>query len=414
MPRPRYFVNKLADFVSGNVVQIDKDKWHQTINSIVEEIERKMPPDLEHCDGGLYVGNAGVAYTFYHLSVIKSFGDIKHNLLEKALQYFNISLKFATSSSCRDPRPSFILGKAGVFAVGSLISKEQGNKQLMEDFIAKYAQFYNECLNPNFYRHGSDELFVGRAGYLCGVFLLQKKLGVKVLDDKAIQSLCAVTVQSGRDFARKHQSKCPLMYDYHGTQYLGAAHGLSSILQTLLCFPDFLKVDPMAEQDIRHSVDFLLSLEQPNHNYAPAMDDVGTCTRPESQELVHWCHGAPGIIYLFARAYIVWGDSKYLDACIRCGELTWQRGLLTKGPGICHGVSGNGYVFLLLFRLTGDQKHLHRAQQFAEFMFSHEFQSGARTPDSPFSLYEGWAGSVCFLADLLQPEKAAFPFFDIF
>ena len=74
----------------------------------------------------------------------------------------------------------------------------------------------------------------------------------------------------------------------------GAAHGLSSILQMLLCFPDFLKADPMAEQDIRHSIDFLLSLEQPNHNYAPAMDDVGTRTRPESQDLVHWCHGAPG------------------------------------------------------------------------------------------------------------------------
>ena len=170
----------MTDFVQGNAVQIDKEKWHQTINSIVQEIERKMPPDLDHCDGGLYVGNAGVAYMFYHLSVINAFGDVKRNLLEKALQYFNISMKYATSSRCRDPGPSFILGKAGVFAVGSLIAREQGNSKLMEDFNSKYAHFYKECLNPNFYPHGSDELFVGRAGYLCGVFLLQKKLGIKV------------------------------------------------------------------------------------------------------------------------------------------------------------------------------------------------------------------------------------------
>jgi len=60
-----------------------------------------------------------------------------------------------------------------------------------------------------------------------------------------------------------------------------------------------------------------------------------------------------GVIYLFARAYKVWGDAKYLEACIRYGELTWQRGLLKKGPGICHGIAGSGYVFLLLYRLTG-------------------------------------------------------------
>ena len=40
-----------------------------------------------------------------------------------------------------------------------------------------------------------------------------------------------------------------------------------------------------------------------------------------------------GIIYLFAKAYKVWLDEKYLDVCFRIGELTWQKGLLKKGPG---------------------------------------------------------------------------------
>lgn len=120
-----------------------------------------------------------------------------------------------------------------------------------------------------------------------------------------------------------------------------------------------------------------------------------------------------GVVYLFGRAYKVWGDQKYLDACLRCGETTWTKGLLKKGPGICHGVAGSGYVFLLLYRLTGDFKHLHRAQQFAEFLFMEEFQRGARTPDTPFSLYEGFAGTVCFLADLIQPDKAEYPFFNV-
>lgn len=84
---------------------------------------------------------------------------------------------------------------------------------------------------------------------------------------------------------------------------------------------------------------------------------------------------------------------------------------------ICLWISvllGNGYVFLLLYRLTGDKKHLYRAHKFANFIQTGEFQKGARTPDCPYSLFEGLAGTVCFYTDLLQPDKAAFPFFDVF
>lgn len=85
-----------------------------------------------------------------------------------------------------------------------------------------------------------------------------------------------------------------------------------------------------------------------------------------------------------------------------------------KFIGICHGIAGNGYVFLLLYRLTGDTKHLNRAIKFGEFIFTNEFKQGSRTPDSPYSLYEGLAGTICYLIDLIQPEKAHFPFLDIF
>ena len=76
---------------------------------------------------------------------------------------------------------------------------------------------------------------------------------------------------------------------------VGAAHGLSSILQILLCFPEFIRSDPSVEKDVQGSVDFMLNTMQGNGNIAPAMDEVkGQNCRPESEELVHWCHGAPG------------------------------------------------------------------------------------------------------------------------
>lgn len=82
--------------------------------------------------------------------------------------------------------------------------------------------------------------------------------------------------------------------------------------------------------------------------------------------------------------------------------------------GLCHGVAGNGYVFLLLYRLTGETKQLNRAIKFGEFIFSNDFIQGSKTPDHLYSLYEGLAGTVCYLSDLMQPEKASFPFLDVF
>ncbi len=75
---------------------------------------------------------------------------------------------------------------------------------------------------------------------------------------------------------------------------------------------------------------------------------------------------------------------------------------------------GNGYVFLVLHRLTGDEKYLYRARQFAAFMQTEEFKGNSRVPDAPYSLYEGIAGTSCFLADLVNPAEASFPFMEVF
>ena len=40
-------------------------------------------------------------------------------------------------------------------------------------------------------------------------------------------------------FDRISRSGSPLMYAYHGTEYLGAAHGLCSILQMFLTVPGY-------------------------------------------------------------------------------------------------------------------------------------------------------------------------------
>lgn len=48
------------------------------------------------------------------------------------------------------------------------------------------------------------------------------------------------------------------------------------------------------------------------------------------QPFVNLC---AGFVYMLAKGYMVFEDKKYLDSAARCGEVTWEKGLLTKGPG---------------------------------------------------------------------------------
>src|SRR2546422_239141 len=137
---------------------------------------------------------------------------------------------------------------------------------------------------------------------------------------------------------------CPLMYAYNGTEYLGAAHGLSGILQMLLSISP--RFTALHDSDLRASVDYVLLLQTPsgktgNHmglmalnsnpvfnflgNFPATMDEVDYKSRPEAEELVHWCHGAPGVAFLMARAFQVWGDGRYLQSALDCRRCVWRQ-----------------------------------------------------------------------------------------
>lgn len=410
----RYFINNLHDFQSGND-PFTQQNWISKIQQTINTITDKQKPSVKAADGGLYVGIAGIGYMLYHVSQTPAFASEKSGLLQKALEYIGPSLEYAERHKTdKLQKSAFLLGNAGIYAVAAAIYNAIGDKNNAERYLQAYIDSASNCKPVNFLRCGGDELFVGRAGYLSGILWLEKIFGKGVLPAKDVHEICKSIVESGRKYAQHYKSPCPLMYAYYDVEYLGAAHGLCAILQMLLSFPDYLHSDPRAEQDIKASVDYMLSLQTRSGNFPCATDELGNRARPESDELVHWCHGAPGVVYLMAKAYLYWKEEKYLRSCLKCGDLVWTKGLLKKGSGTCHGVAGSGYVFLLLYRLTGDLKHLHRAHSFADFMFSPEFTQGARTPDSPYSLYEGLAGTVCYLVDIQTHDKAAFPFLDVF
>ncbi|GLI59412.1 hypothetical protein VaNZ11_001295 [Volvox africanus] len=281
----------------------------------------------------------------------------------------------------------------------------------------------------------NDEYLYGRAGYLQGAQLLNCHLGAGTVPVELVEGVATEILESGRELAarlrwqRTDSPPPPLFYMWpHGEQgepYLGAAHGLIGILFSLLhCDLGALQ----HAEDLRASLAFVASHEMDcpgcstsGGHYPTRMavspQDLAESKR-SSKALVHWCHGAPGAVFMWCKAHQVFGDPAYLSAARRAGEVVWQLGLLKKGHGLCHGTSGNAYALLTLHRATGGEAiWLHRARMFAAHMGSSEGRSVLDTPDRPLSLYEGRAGALCLLADLLADDGGSagsrFPAFEL-
>ena len=401
----RYFDN--PDLSKENLECIvDESLWKSRLKELIDTMVANQKTSKRDLDGGLYVGAGGVAYMLWYISV--KLPELCQ--LEAAKTLADIQLKNCQPLTAQSV--GFLLGDTGVFALSAAIATSAGDP-LLEQHVSSYRRAAQLLLAPDPLGVGSDELLVGRAGYLSGYLWLKHQVGLEVLSEPEVFSLCDVMVDCGRQYSQKTKSASPLMYQYYKTEYLGAAHGLAGILQVLLSIPNYFNHRPDAEKDVKSSVDFLLDIQTREGNFPCAMDELGENARHPDDELVHWCHGAPGTVYLLARAYLVWKDDKYLAALRKCANLCWEKGFLKKGPGICHGIAGTGYVFLLMFRLTQEQVYLSRAVSCAQFLYSPQFRR-ARNPDCPLSLYEGWSGTACFLVDLLHPQRAAFPFSDVF
>lgn len=67
-------------------------------------------------------------------------------------------------------------------------------------------------------------------------------------------------------------------------------------------------------------------------------------------KLVHFCHGAPGIVSGLARFMNMFpeeGIKLGIPQAVQKGLLhIWEYGVLKKGFGLCHGISGNAYAFM--------------------------------------------------------------------
>lgn len=164
-----------------------------------------------------------------------------------------------------------------------------------------------------------NELLYGRAGFLWACSFLNKNIGRETISPTQIvrnftnfdhvcflimngslflrnffmqRAVVAEVIKSGRKMGK---GKCPLMYEWHGKRYWGAAHGLAGIMHVLMDME--LKADEV--EDVKATLHYMIRNRFPSGNY-PSSEGS------ESDRLVHWCHGAPGVALTLIKAAKVW------------------------------------------------------------------------------------------------------------
>uniref|UniRef100_A0A8I5ZYR5 Glutathione S-transferase LANCL1 n=1 Tax=Rattus norvegicus TaxID=10116 RepID=A0A8I5ZYR5_RAT len=369
-PNPYADYNKsLAENYFDSTGRLTPEFSHRLTNKI-RELLQQMERGLKSADpqdGTGYTGWAGIAVLYLHLHNV--FGDPAY--LQMAHSYVKHSLNCLSRRSI-----TFLCGDAGPLAVAAVLYHKMNSGKQAEDCITRLIHLNK--IDP----HVPNEMLYGRIGYIFALLFVNKNFGEEKIPQSHIQQICETILTSGEKLSRKRNftTKSPLMYEWYQEYYVGAAHGLAGIYYYLMQ-PSLHVSQGKLHSLVKPSVDFVCQLKFPSGNYPSCLDDTRDL-------LVHWCHGAPGVIYMLIQAYKVFKEEHYLCDAQQCADVIWQYGLLKKGYGLCHGAAGNAYAFLALYNLTQDAKYLYRACKFAEWCLDYG-EHGCRTPDTPFSLFEG-------------------------
>lgn len=403
----RYFNNAFEDYTNNNDFidtktgclkdHIYKDLL-QKINILFKYFENNLEKYINVNDYTVYTGTSGIAFLFFHLNkVLPKNITITDNLLDKSLSYLKKTLK-----RLNNKRYSFICGDSGPLALAAVIYHIKGNNEECIKILKLLKLMINDISNMNI--ELSDELLYGRAGFLFSLLFVQKHIkDNKIIYDNDLRNIIDIILTSGIQTAKKEKDNFPpLMYYWHKKSYIGAAHGIAGILYILLQAKHLLKQNELNFL-IKPTIDFIASLKFESGNYPSSLEI-------SKDYLVQWCHGAPGITHLFALSYQTFNDIHYLNLAKECTDVIWKYGLLIKGCGLCHGISGNGYGFLKLYQITNDEKYIYRTIKFSEMCFNYNNHK-YHISDHPFSLFEGIAGTIYFLADILNPKDSCFPAF---
>lgn len=192
MDTKRCFANRFDDYQGSLLAGQCEEAVAPLVTATIERILQELPPlgggaeprgaaaAASSCQGGLYGGVAGVAYMLYHVSQSPLFAAARERYLRSAKRLIDACARAEEwGEPDADTRAAFLLGGAGVYTVATLVYHALGRSDYVQP-LGKFRALCAVCVPVSFLECGSDELFVGRAGYLCAALVLKQKLAQEV------------------------------------------------------------------------------------------------------------------------------------------------------------------------------------------------------------------------------------------
>jgi hypothetical protein len=165
-----YFINPYQDFnPQSNATDkiVRADFWNQYATETALMCIQKLKPTVKYCDGTVYTGNLGLVFMAYKMLRSNRFKKYENDLKKYMVDCVRASEDFLSSASVRGSKEvGFLVGNGGLAIMACLAWRAFGNEANVEKYASAYASSAHICEPVNFLSHGSDELFVGRAGYL--------------------------------------------------------------------------------------------------------------------------------------------------------------------------------------------------------------------------------------------------------
>ncbi|KAK6025483.1 lanthionine synthetase C-like protein [Ostertagia ostertagi] len=253
----RYIRNPYVGHEAKASQQVTNEWLENAIRTVAGKIINRDIDDEELDDFGPYTGLSGVAFALERAGPVV--GSSATALADQLWKHCTNGSRRSSSKQAR-----FLCGDLGVYVTQMCYA------DLRESLVSKIEKLSDVLAREDY---PSDEILVGRAGYLSGVLWIRHTIDSSLVSNDCVQKVLSAMIRSGKRYSSRHKSPCPLMYDYHGTEYLGAAHGLAGILQTALGFHDLLSESD--ERAVRESADWLMSTQDDEGNFASSVKWIG-------------------------------------------------------------------------------------------------------------------------------------------
>lgn len=286
---------------------------------------------------GLYTGPTSIAYLFYRLSCLYPRLEFKNQpLRDWAKEYLDLGSRVDHKA----PTPSHCGVASERLARLALAAALEQDAALAEELCA-YEPVVNAARDD-----GSNEWLYGRAGWLYLLRLCRWAFRAQPDDDSSrTERLAALAALLNRtiDKTVARILRVPQPWTWHGSQYLGAAHGtLSVVTQVVLS-------RPATAPQLQLLLSRVLDRQLDSGNLPSSVPGSG------HDRLVQFCHGGPGFV-LSLRSLLPYfsssssgtggGGGTILGDRMRAAVARAQfdireRGVLRKEPCLCHGVAGN-------------------------------------------------------------------------